>query len=648
MEKDKTIYYTGIRNIIIVLLIAAFTVAAVVSLFGKQNSKVAAVSNGELNLTDWNENGGDAISLSGKWDFYWNRLVPYNEIEQKTVFPDLSANVPSVWNRYRINGKNLSGFGCGTYVLWVTGVKAGRQLGLWIPNFSTAYRLYINDDLLASNGTVSVQKSEGVAKYNPRAVIFTPESSEFFIVVQVSNYAYARGGMWYSLYLGTAEQISNLAAGINSRDFFLIGCFLLMGFVFLCIFFLRRQEKSSLYFALLCLTAIGRTMIFGAFAVNKILPFNNFEFIVRLDYIIVVCFPGLFAMLVKEHFKDEIKEKAAKAIIIYGCVASLVFLATPVSFFTGLLYGILVVDFATMIYILICLVRAVLHGRADSVVTLVGFMAVTIGFIHDVLFQDNLIAGGYYELSPVGFFVMLALEAFVLSRRFTALIRQNEMALAELRITSERERAAELKFLKAQIRPHFLHNSLNTIISVSRKDIDRARELLIEFSTYLRGCFDFNNLNDEIPIENELEFIRSYITLEQARFGDKLKVEYDIDDTGIMVPPLILQPLVENSVIHGIRPKPEGGKILIYVKRSGNLLRLGVKDDGCGISQERAALALSGGGNVRGVGLNNINQRLNKIDGTSLQIKNIESGGTDVFIELRMDGGDNNDPGNIG
>ena len=647
MENDKTIRYTGIRNIIIVISITALMVAAVVSLFGKQNSKVAAASNGELNLAAWNENDGGAIPLNGNWGFYWNRLVPYHGIGPKTVTQDLTADVPSVWNRYRINGKNLPGFGCGTYVLKVKGVRSGKQLGLWIPNFSTAYRLYINDDLLESNGTVSGQKSGSVAEYNPREVVFTPDSSEFTIVIQVSNYAYARGGMWYTLYLGTAEQISNLAAGINSRDFFLIGCFLLMGFVFLCIFFLRRQEKSSLYFALLCFTAIGRTMIFGAFAINRILPFNNFEIIVRLDYIIVVCFPGLFAMLVKEHFKDEIKEKAAKVIMIYGGASSLVFLVTPVSFFTGLLYGILAVDSAVIVYISVCLVRAVLHGKADSVVTLVGFMAVTIGFIYDVLFQDNLIAGGYYELSPVGFFVMLALEAFVLSRRFTALIRQNEVA-AELRITSERERAAELKFLKAQIRPHFLHNSLNTIISVSRKDIDRARELLIEFSTYLRGCFDFNDLNDEIPIENELEFLRSYLTLEQARFGEKLKVEYDIDDTGIMVPPLILQPLVENAVIHGVRPKPEGGTILIYVKRNGNLLRLGVKDDGCGISEARAALALSGGGKVRGVGLYNINQRLNKLYGTSLQIKNIESGGTDVFMELKTDGSDNNDPGKIG
>lgn len=606
--------------------------------------RAPAVKDGSLDLSAWAPGGG-LIRLDGRWSFYWDRLLSEPDMGGGEAAPDLLAPVPSVWNSYRLDGRGLPGFGCATYVLHVTGASPGSRLGIWMPGASTAYRLLIDGEPLAGNGTVSARASAGVAQYGPKGIYFTPSSRSFTVALEVSNYQYARGGMWYTPYLGTDKQIEAVSTRICGRDFFLIGCFLLMGFIFLSIFFLRRSEKSSLYFALLCFAAILRTMIFGAFAIGSLLPFNCFTLVVKLDYIIVAVFPALSLGFIRELFKGEIHDRIVRAVAFYGAAVSMVILVTPVSFFTSFVYPLLAVDTALFFYLIACLVGATLHGREDAALTLTGFAVFSIGYGHDMLFQTSLIAGGFYELSPVGFFVLLTLEAFVLSRRFTALIRRHEAALAQLRVTSERERQAELKFLKAQIRPHFLHNSLNTIISVSRSDIERARMLLIEFSNYLRGCFDFSDLNDEIPLENELDFIRSYIALEQARFGDRLKVDYDIADTGVMVPPLILQPLVENAIIHGLRPKRESGSILIYVRRDGGRIRMGVRDNGCGISPERAAEALSGAGAARGVGLYNINSRLNKLYGSSLQIESVEGGGADVSMEFEEKGGERHDPG---
>lgn len=643
MKKAICISKKNILNFSFVLLITGFMIAAGFILFQGSDRNTPALSNGTLNIAAWGDKSNGVIPLNGKWDFYWERFVSYDEITQGIVSPDLTGHVPEVWNAYRIGGKKLTGYGCATYSLKVTGAKKGQQLALWVPTLSTAYRLYINGELMATNGTVSVQPSKGVAQYKPQQVNFTPPASDFNIVIQVSNYTYARGGMWYTLFLGTPRQITNIVKQINSRDFFLLGSFLMMGLLFLLIFFFRKSEKSSLYFAALCLMAVCRTMIYGVYSINDFLPFNSFDVCVHLDYIIVLLFPGLIALLVLELFKDFIDKRAVKVFLAYGFGAALITLITPISFFTALVYGIQAIDILMLCYIFICIAAAVAHGKTDAIVTFVGLMAVMIGFGHDLLFQNNLIAGGLFELSPIGFFVMLALQAYVLARRFTALLRKNEEALEELQVLSERERNVELKFLKAQIRPHFLHNSLNTIISVSRDDVNQARRLLMEFSNYLRGCFDFNNLDDEIPIENELGFIRSFLALEQARFGDKLRVNYDIDETGLMVPPLILQPLVENAVVHGIRSKPEGGTILVYVKRVDSLLRIGVKDDGCGIPEEKIATILSEKEHARGVGVFNINQRLNKLYGTSLRINPVDGGGVDVFMELRINGGNNCD-----
>ena len=103
-----------------------------------------------------------------------------------------------------------------------------------------------------------------------------------------------------------------------------------------------------------------------------------------------------------------------------------------------------------------------------------------------------------------------------------------------------------------------------------------------------------------------------------------------------MVPPLILQPLVENAIVHGIRHNPDGGNILVYVKNCSKFARIGVKDDGEGIAPERIEKLINGEEISRSVGIFNISNRLNKLYGTSLHIENLDSGGLDVYMELPL------------
>lgn len=636
------------RTVIKLTAVFVFTLLTIITsyLLTKPGGNTPQVSGGTLNIASWGGEDG-SIPLSGVWHFYWNRLVSSDDISKGAVAPDLAANVPEVWNSYKIGGKSLPGFGCATYALKVTGAKKGQPLALWVPTFSTAYRLYIDGRFLAGNGTVSAVGAESVAEYRPQQVDFTPSSNEFTIVIQVSNHAYARGGMWYTLYLGSASQIANLAELIGRRDFFLVGSFLLMGFVFFLIFLFRRQERANLYFFFLCLIAILRILIYGVYSINDFLPWNNFSLMVHIDYIVVVTFAGVIALLISQIFPEEISKISVRVFVLYGIAASLLFLVTPIWFFTVLVYPLQIIDIIMVLYLMICLMKAIIHNKPDAPLVLTGVISIMIGFMHDLMFQNNVISGGFFEWSPIGFLLMLVLEAVVLARRFAGSMNENERAVEKIRAMGERERNAELKFLKAQIRPHFLYNCLNTIISISRSDMNGARKLLIEFSNYLRGCFDFKNLEDKVPIESELKLIHSFVILEQARFGEKLKVVYDIDETGLMVPPLILQPLVENAIVHGIRPKPGGGTVVLYVKHAGGLLRLGVRDNGGGITQEKAEAILLGKEQDAGIGIYNINQRLNNIYGTYLHIENAQGGGTDIYMELNTEGCESSDQSHI-
>ncbi|WP_353096445.1 sensor histidine kinase [Tissierella praeacuta] len=168
---------------------------------------------------------------------------------------------------------------------------------------------------------------------------------------------------------------------------------------------------------------------------------------------------------------------------------------------------------------------------------------------------------------------------------------------------------AELKALQAQINPHFLFNAINTIASLTRTQPEDARRLLAHLGNYFR-----NNLQQETEAVNlyrEIEHINSYIEIEKARFGDKLEIVYDIPkDIDCKLPPLLLQPIVENAIKHGVLGKIEGGKVEIIAKDNDIETKLIVRDDGVGISKECLDCLFEESCSKERIGIINVNERL--------------------------------------
>lgn len=194
---------------------------------------------------------------------------------------------------------------------------------------------------------------------------------------------------------------------------------------------------------------------------------------------------------------------------------------------------------------------------------------------------------------------------------------------------------SELKTLQAQINPHFLFNAINTIISFMQFDVDTAKNLLISLSNLFRKSLK-NNI-DMVDISTELEHIDAYLEIERARFGDKLKVHYDLGhDINCKLPPLILQPIVENAVIHGILPKKQGGSVTIRSRKESNGILLEVNDDGVGIDDGKIQSLLTDREGCQSMGLINVNKRLINLYGTDYQlsIDSLINSGTSVKIKI--------------
>ena len=208
--------------------------------------------------------------------------------------------------------------------------------------------------------------------------------------------------------------------------------------------------------------------------------------------------------------------------------------------------------------------------------------------------------------------------------------------LTALKSSMEQALHNEMMFLHMQIKPHFLYNTINTIISFCYTDPQKAAELLTNFSKYLRLTFDIDQKLSLVPLGRELEMVRAYLEIQKARFGDGIAVSYEIDPALLewRVPPLCIQPLVENAVKHGLHNGKTPGGIRIRAGRSGGENRISVSDTGSGMKPEKLK-KLQSMENTGGVGLLNVQKRIRRWPGASFSLSSREGRGTTAVIAVR-------------
>ncbi|ATW26146.1 hypothetical protein DCMF_16430 [Candidatus Formimonas warabiya] len=210
-------------------------------------------------------------------------------------------------------------------------------------------------------------------------------------------------------------------------------------------------------------------------------------------------------------------------------------------------------------------------------------------------------------------------------------LRVRAKTLIQLKRLVKDRVSTELMFLQAQIKPHFIFNALNIISSLSIREPERAKELVLDLSDYLRGSFDFESHNGLTTLEKELELVRAYLAIEKARFKERLTVEFDIEENvDCRIPVLSIQPLVENALRHGIMPLIDGGRVSVSVGKEGDHVKITVKDNGVGINQDIVNSLLSGQGIKGSIGLKNIHQRLMVLYGKGLDIAGEPGKGTTI------------------
>lgn len=214
-----------------------------------------------------------------------------------------------------------------------------------------------------------------------------------------------------------------------------------------------------------------------------------------------------------------------------------------------------------------------------------------------------------------------------------------QLELEDIQVKEQMLAHAEIRRLQSQINPHFLFNSLNTITSFCRTNSEKARDLLKDLSYYMRRNLDLSR--GFIPLSEELDQVRSYLAIEQARFGDRIRAEIEVsEECGKWpIPPLTIQPLVENSVRHGLLSGEEGGTVTIAASCENGHLVISVSDNGAGMDGETLQQFYSKNcveSRSQGIGVRNCLNRLEQIYGPqyTLDIRSTPGMGTDIRFRI--------------
>jgi len=418
-----------------------------------KSEKKPEIKKGFVDLSNWNFEENGNFKLSGEWEFYWNHFIT-SEMLLKENRPQLSGyyELPNSWNNYKIDSEKIGPEGYGSYRLKVRtkdiNIK-NNTLCILAKASNSSFLIYADDKLVLKNGKVGKTEESSGKQRKTTMSCFDIHSEEFSIIIHTSNFNYPIGGLTSDFYLGIAESASKQHSIKLGLNLFLIGGFLLMFLYHFSIYFLRKKDKSTLYFGFFCGLVFFRQLVFDDILLTQIFPNFSWEILFRIEYFAILAILPVIAAYFKLLFSDETPNFILKITKIFFLIFSL-FLIGPVILFKQLMpiYHILYI-FCGYIGCSI-LYKAIKNKRTGSKTVLVGFSIVFITIVNDILYVNEII----HTMSLTGFGSLgfIFSQAYLLSKKYANAFEEiEELNISLADVTDELlEKGLKLKVMHAE------------------------------------------------------------------------------------------------------------------------------------------------------------------------------------------------------
>lgn len=414
-------YYIPLFMIMALLVLAVWPSTAMAGVTAKAHEGVV-----DLRGHDFVETG--PIKLKGKWEFHYGRFVPPEEFPSGEPLSGADfIPVPSTWKGFVSEGRTLPGTGYATYRLKILlDPWDAAQRAMLLPGLDTAFTLYVNGTAVASAGIAGMDRDSSVPEWKPMVVDFMSRDDLLDVVIHISNFHHARGGIGQTAFFGDAESIRGLREKGVAMKLFTFGSLFMIALYHLAIFILRPKEKSALYFGLFCFCMAVRSLVIEEFFLTSVFPGISYDTLARITYLTFSLGVSAFAFFLYSLYGQEMKKPALFVLAGAGIAYSLVIAAAPVTVFTGLVQAFQAVIIAGSLYGLLVFVRAALRKREDAVLFLAAFVFCFVCIVNDTLHHNQVISTAY--IVPTGFLIFIFMQSVVLARRYSrAFVRIAEL-----------------------------------------------------------------------------------------------------------------------------------------------------------------------------------------------------------------------------
>ena len=416
---------------------------------------------GTLDLRAWDPERDGPARLSGEWELYWGVLLPpdASSLSEPPPNPTGLFEIPGRWDGRTLGGETISTFGVGTYVLRVLLPTDAPPLGVRMRSVGTSYALFADGVPVASDGRVGLSAEASSPSRHPKVAPLPPHGGSVTLMLQVSNFAYRKGGPVEPFSIGSVEDLRNKRERDIAWGMFLAGAILVIGLHNFGQFLLRRRDRSPLHFGAFCLAIGTYALLVGERYLATLIPEMSWDTQVRLTNLTSFVALPLFVAFLHAVYPAELPRRLARSIEIAGMVLVVAVLVTPASVYSELLPVFHVLVLTTAVVASIVLVRAIAHRLEGAWVVTAGFSFFVATVVNDVLYDNVIIHTG--QFIPLGLFVFVFSNSMLLSLRSARAFRtveQQGAALSEANdayrreLTERRQAEAALAESEARLR----------------------------------------------------------------------------------------------------------------------------------------------------------------------------------------------------
>ncbi len=404
---------------------------------------------GVLDLTDWDFRRDGRVDLSGEYAFYWKQHLNPSDFS-KPILPQKTGfiRVPGYWNGYEVNGETLHGYGYATYRLKILLNAQKETLAFKFLTMGTAYTFFLNGQKISSVGTAGNDRETTHPRYFPQVVEFKPETNQMDVIFQVSNFHHRRGGLWEVIHLGEEKEIQKIREERLCFALILFGSIFIMALYHLCLFALRKTDRSFLYFGVFCFLIMLRLLTTGERYIVYFFPNIPWEIVIKTEYLSFYLSVPFLVLFAQSLFPQEISKRILNLIVPIGIAFSCSVIFTPARIFSYTLQPFQIITILTIMYGFYVLIVASIRKRTGAFVFLLGFIVLALSAINDMLYVEKIIQTGYF--APFGVFIFIFSQALLLSFRLTHAFEIVERQYKELKDTYQAYRGEIIDRVQAE------------------------------------------------------------------------------------------------------------------------------------------------------------------------------------------------------